>query len=1317
VTITANAGSVSGQTIQTLGVAGSPNTYGSGGNVSVTATTGINITGNQINTDAVGPAAITSAQAGTVSLSTTGGNIIVGPVYSRGTPSQALQTRNGGTVYISAPAGSVTATGVIQAQGVIGGNITLSGSSGVSFQGAIDNSSGAAPNGGTVTLSATGYPVSDNSTGYVKTDVLNISANGVTLNNSSNNVASLSIVPNGTSPISYWDADAFSLGPLTFSGTGLTLTLKSVGGNITQSGPLVANGAGTLTSLDSGVGNITLQNAGNNFDQLSVTSTGAVAIQELSSVTIMNTTAGSFNLSAGADVSIAGNVSGLSTSAAGGISVSTAAGNISVAEGVTAALGNIAFTAGGADKELAVNSFFTVQATTGNVNYAADNVSLLGMTTSGSASDKFIEVKPFSAATAIEFSAVPDSQAPSPTVLRLSSTELATLTTPMLKVGNISNTGGIQFKQAVTLAPGKVPALSLITSGAIGQDSTANVSVNNLNAHGMAGVALNEANYVSVNLAGRTGTGAFSFSNGSNSIQVGPVDVVNNGIVSDSGGALSLATTLGSISTVGTGIIKTAGTLSANSYAGMSLKTEVGTLNAVDSGTSADVVVSNSGANAPILTLGTLTPGTGRRWLIYVDDPSKLVKAGKTSDFREYGKTYPSAPLPANAGKGFIYASAPGQLQVNTTLQSGIASNTFGVAPTAVFGYSITNPSGADSEDLAIATAGTAGFTPTVTGSTNAGAYTITYAGGKTHPVYSVVAGTGLAYTVNAAPVSVNTLSLSGSRVYDGTDVVNGSIFSISGLVGSDTLVLSGSGTVADKNVGVNKPVTLGTLALGNGTGLASNYTLTGGTHVATITKAPITGVTGITATNRSYDGTLVAALTTSGAVLAGMAANDNLGVTSAKGAFENKNVGDAKAVNVSDLVFGGTDVDNYTFSSATASPTKANITPRPLSTWKGPSNGGNWSDPTNWDALPDASNVTSVALPSAGTVVYDAAMGSTTLQSMSGAGTLAVAGGSLTVATAVSLQGYQQTAGALATQGAVTVANSYSQTGGTVVAGGAVAITQASGDLAVGSITAPTISLKANGSITQTDGLVTAGLLSTQSGGGTVLNSAANRVSAFQAASTGAGNIEFTNLGALDVRGLRTASGSIVMRNTGGISTSGPVVARGGKITGVANSPLTIGPDGVSADGDISLIATNLTSAGNITLNGPVVSSGGAIAVTAAANLTQNSTVSAALGVTAQAGGTTVFGPAASTVGSPVSYANSGVPTSVPEAPKTVVQEQFIQLTQSRVTVDLVETFSARFEQAVAAQEEAKAPPGSPLRKKKEEENTVVAEAPICPR
>jgi hypothetical protein len=73
--------------------------------------------------------------------------------------------------------------------------------------------------------------------------------------------------------------------------------------------------------------------------------------------------------------------------------------------------------------------------------------------------------------------------------------------------------------------------------------------------------------------------------------------------------------------------------------------------------------------------------------------------------------------------------------------------------------------------------------------------------------------------------------------------------------MGSETLTLSGVGTVADANVGTNKAVTLGSLALGDGTGLASNYTLTGGTHTATITAAPLT-LSAVT-DSKVYDGTV----------------------------------------------------------------------------------------------------------------------------------------------------------------------------------------------------------------------------------------------------------------------------------------------------------------------------------------------------------------------------------------------------------------------------------------------------------------------------
>ena len=603
--------------------------------------------------------------------------------------------------------------------------------------------------------------------------------------------------------------------------------------------------------------------------------------------------------------------------------------------------------------------------------------------------------------------------------------------------------------------------------------------------------------------------------------------------------------------------------------------------------------------------------------------------------------------------------------------------------------------------------------------------------------------------TVNRAIASI---SLAGSRPYDGTNIVNASIFSLSGLVNGETLSLSGAGTISDKKVGTNKLVSLGSLALGDATGFASNYTLSGGTYRATITPVSLSGVTGITAANKVYDGTTRATLsggtlsgvilgdsvalgplsgtfidkkvetgklvninapvltgsdagnytfaasaltsraditakavdvsaisasnkvydgtanaTLSGGVLSGVISGDVVTVGALTGSFDNRNVGTGKAVSVSSILLTGQDAGNYMYASQSFT-AKADITQRALSKWVGPAAGGNWSDSANWDALPDAFNVAAVELPSVGTVVYGRGLGTTNLQSISGTGILSMADGTLVVAGGLSLQGYSQSGGTLATLGAFNVASSYSQSGGTLVAGGPVAITQAGGDLQVGSITAPLITLTANGSISQTAGLVTKGLLSTQSGGGTILNSADNRVSSFLAASTAPGNIELTNVGVLDVRGIRTNRGNIALNNTGGISTSGPVVARGGRITGIANSPLTVGPDGVSADGDIVLIATNLTSAGDVTLNGPVESTGGAVAVNAANNLTQNSSILAAQGVTASVGGTLTFGPQATTGYQPVSYTANSLPVNPPRPPasNTVATDQVVALMQS---------------------------------------------------
>ena len=58
------------------------------------------------------------------------------------------------------------------------------------------------------------------------------------------------------------------------------------------------------------------------------------------------------------------------------------------------------------------------------------------------------------------------------------------------------------------------------------------------------------------------------------------------------------------------------------------------------------------------------------------------------------------------------------------------------------------------------------------------------------------------------------------ARQYDGTTTAAGSsLISLSALQGGQTLSLSGSGTIASKNAGNSKSVTLGSIALADGTG------------------------------------------------------------------------------------------------------------------------------------------------------------------------------------------------------------------------------------------------------------------------------------------------------------------------------------------------------------------------------------------------------------------------------------------------------------------------------------------------------------------
>ena len=217
-------------------------------------------------------------------------------------------------------------------------------------------------------------------------------------------------------------------------------------------------------------------------------------------------------------------------------------------------------------------------------------------------------------------------------------------------------------------------------------------------------------------------------------------------------------------------------------------------------------------------------------------------------------------------------------------------------------------------------TAGTFAGTSVGTWSVNVSGITL---GGTDAGNYSLSGSTSLTGT---ASITQRPVTLTGSRTYDATNTVASGIFTLDNVVSGEDLALSGSGTVADKNVATGKAVTLGTLALGDGSnGTASNYSLASGT--ADITKAALT-VSGLTANNKTYDATTAATLTGT-ATLNGVLLTDSVSVSgTATGTFNTKNVGTGKPVtaNLGGLSLGSTDAGNYEITGVT-SPLTAAIT------------------------------------------------------------------------------------------------------------------------------------------------------------------------------------------------------------------------------------------------------------------------------------------------------------------------------------------------------------------------------------------------------
>ncbi|WP_308922176.1 YDG domain-containing protein [Janthinobacterium sp. J1-1] len=196
---------------------------------------------------------------------------------------------------------------------------------------------------------------------------------------------------------------------------------------------------------------------------------------------------------------------------------------------------------------------------------------------------------------------------------------------------------------------------------------------------------------------------------------------------------------------------------------------------------------------------------------------------------------------------------------------------------------------------------------------------------------YSVGPVTGLTASIAQKALTVTGVAAA-NKVYDATTKATVTGGTLSGLVGGETLGLSGlSGTFADKNAGTAKAVTISGATLADGTGLASNYTVSNPTGVtANINQATISSVTNVVADSKAYDGGTAVTFGSATATFNGMLSGDSLAIGATKASFSDKNAGTGKAVTISFLTLGGTDAGNYLLASSTATGT-GTITPKAL--------------------------------------------------------------------------------------------------------------------------------------------------------------------------------------------------------------------------------------------------------------------------------------------------------------------------------------------------------------------------------------------------
>jgi filamentous hemagglutinin family protein len=192
----------------------------------------------------------------------------------------------------------------------------------------------------------------------------------------------------------------------------------------------------------------------------------------------------------------------------------------------------------------------------------------------------------------------------------------------------------------------------------------------------------------------------------------------------------------------------------------------------------------------------------------------------------------------------------------------------------------------------------------------------------------SDIAGSGAAWRIyegQTGPLLRAFLTPLAVKADDYHTVYNGSNQNSSSYANSvqnaDTSKIKGNAVYegGGKNAGVHKSQLSGLYSVQNG------YDLAFEAAEVKIDKATISNITGISANNKTYDGTNLAILNTANAVFDGLLQGDQLGVIG-QGIFSDAAVGNNKQVNIQNLVLTGDAAQNYQLANLQLS-AQANIT------------------------------------------------------------------------------------------------------------------------------------------------------------------------------------------------------------------------------------------------------------------------------------------------------------------------------------------------------------------------------------------------------